>query len=57
MPDETRPATSPTVIEHSEKGALTGSAAIVNLTPSDKFVPPTMNLDGPPAVEPPAAEE
>lgn len=46
-------------VELSERG-LTGSAAVVGLSPSDQFIPPTMNLDGPPQsspVETPAAED
>jgi hypothetical protein len=40
-------------VELTEKGVFHGSAGVVNMSPSDQFVPPTMNLDGPP--EPPAA--
>lgn len=43
-----RPSAPEPVIEHSEKGALRGSAAVVGMTPSDQFVAPVMNLDGPP---------
>lgn len=50
-----QPTPAESVIEHSEKGSLRGSAAVVGMTPSDQFVPPAMNLDGPPPADAPAA--
>ena len=50
--DKTLPAPTPDHLEHSEKGAIRGSAAISNETPSAQYVRPAgMNVSAPTSAE------
>lgn len=51
------PPPTTTTTELTEKGSVRGSAGVVGLTPSDQFITPTMNLDGPPTQAAPTAEQ